>query len=173
LSGPRSEGPTLNTKARSPLDTTILVCEDDEQLGILVEMMLSDHGYHVLLAARAEQALEVAAEHANAIDVLVTDVELPQMSGPELVGHLQAKLPALPVLLLSGYPAEAIAGPPLSDGDYAFLQKPFSETSLLQKIQGLVESSQAPRGNDPQRQSASQGGESLVDPVSLRWRQHW
>jgi CheY-like chemotaxis protein len=134
--------------------------------------MLSEHGYHVLLAARAEQALELAAEHTGDIDVLVTDVELPQMSGPELVSQLQTKLPALQVLFLSGYPADAMPGPPLPDG-YAFLQKPFSETSLLQKIQGPVESSQAPQVNDPQRQSGSQGGESLVDPVSLRWRQDW
>jgi CheY-like chemotaxis protein len=134
-------------------------------------MMLSEHGYHVL-AARAEQALELAAEHTGEIDVLVTDVELSQMSGPELVGQLQTKLPALQVLFLSGYPADAMPGPPLPDG-YAFLQKPFSETSLLQKIQALVESPRAARGNDPQHQSGNQGGESLVDPVSLRWRQHW
>jgi CheY-like chemotaxis protein len=143
-------------------------------LGILVEIMLSAHGYHVLLAARAEQALELATEHAG-IDVLVTDVELPQMSGPELVGLLQTKFPALEVLLLSGYPADAMPGPPLPDG-YAFLQKPFSEISLLQKIQGLVESSRAPRGNGPRRQTGSQPGESPVDPVdpvSLRWHQHW
>ena len=103
--------------------------------------MLSEHGYHVLLAARAEQALELAAEHADEIGVVVTDVELPLMSGPELVGQLQSKLPALEVLFLSGYPAEAIPGPPLPDGDYAFLQKPFSEASLLQKVEALLESS--------------------------------
>jgi two-component system cell cycle sensor histidine kinase/response regulator CckA len=119
---------------------TILVCEDDEQLGTLVEMMLSEHGYRVLLAERGEQALELATEHAP-IDVLVTDVELPQMSGPELVGKLQTKLPALEVLFLSGYPAEAIPTPPLPDRHYAFLQKPFSEASLLQKVEALLESS--------------------------------
>jgi CheY-like chemotaxis protein len=98
--------------------------------------MLSEHGYNVLLAARAEQALELATEHAS-IDVLVTDVELPQMSGPELVGLLQTKFPALEVLLLSGYPADAMPGAPLPDG-YAFLQKPFSENSLLQMIHSLA-----------------------------------
>jgi CheY-like chemotaxis protein len=109
-------------------------------LGILVEMMLSEHGYNVLLADRGEQAIELAAEHAP-IDVLVTDVDLPQMSGPELVGKLQTKLPALEVIFLSGYPAEAIPRPPLPAGHYAFLQKPFSEDSLLQKVQALLESS--------------------------------
>jgi CheY-like chemotaxis protein len=102
---------------------------------MLVELMLSEHGYHVLLATRAERALELATEHAD-IDLLVTDVELPQMSGPELVGLLQTKFPALEVLLLSGHPPDAHV-----PDDYAFLQKPFSETSLLQEIEGLLESS--------------------------------
>lgn len=132
-------GRALNEKTtRRPPYTTVLVCEDDEQLGMLVEIILSEHGYNVLLAARAEQALELAAEHAGAIDVLVTDVELPRMSGPELVGRLQSEFPALEVLLLSGYPADSIPGRPMPD-DFAFLQKPFTETSLLQKIESLVE----------------------------------
>jgi CheY-like chemotaxis protein len=112
---------------------TILVCEDNDQLLRLVGIMLSVHGYRVLLAASAEQALELAAEHPDAIDVLVTDVDLPQMSGPELAVRLKANLPALEVLVLSGYPAYAIPGPPLPEG-HAFLQKPFSDTSLLQTI---------------------------------------
>jgi two-component system cell cycle sensor histidine kinase/response regulator CckA len=127
------------TTAHGPPSTTILVCEDDEQLRILVEVMLTEHGYRVLLAARAEQALELAAAHPDAVDVLVTDVELPQMSGPELVGRLQAKLPALEVLMLSGYPSDAIPGLRLPDGS-AFLQKPFTETSLLEKIHRLLDS---------------------------------
>jgi len=115
---------------------TILVCEDDEQLRMLVQLMLSDNGYSVLPAARGEQAVELAAEHTR-IDVLVTDVELPQMSGPELVERLQSTLPDLGVLFLSGYPADALPGPPLPD-EHAFLQKPFSETSLLEKVAQLV-----------------------------------
>ena len=114
---------------------TILVCEDDEQLRMLVQLMLIDHGYLVLPAARAEQAVELA-EH-EAIDILVTDVELPQMSGPELVARLQSTLPALGVLFLSGYPADALPGPPLP-GEHAFLQKPFSETSLIEKVAKLA-----------------------------------
>jgi CheY-like chemotaxis protein len=106
---------------------------------MLVEIMLSEHGYQVLLAARAEHALELATEH-SVIDVLVTDFELPQMTGPELVALLRTKFPGLEVLLLSGYAADAMPGSPLPDG-YAFLQKPFSEISLLQAVESLLESS--------------------------------
>jgi two-component system cell cycle sensor histidine kinase/response regulator CckA len=130
----------LNTEAADRPGTTILVCEDDEQLGLLVELMLSEHGYRVLRAARAEQALELATEHMD-IDVLVTDVELPQMTGPELVGLLQTKFPTLEVLLLSGYPAGAMPGAPPVPGDFAFLQKPFSKDALIDTIQGLLEPS--------------------------------
>ena len=97
--------------------------------------MLRDHGYLVIPAARAEHAVELA-EH-EAIDVLVTDVQLPQMSGPELVARLQLALPRLGVLFLSGYPADALPGPPLPD-EHAFLQQPFSETSLIEKVAKLA-----------------------------------
>ena len=79
---------------------------------MLVQLMLIDHGYSVLPAARAEQAVELAAQEA--IDVLVTDVELPQMSGPELVARLQITLPDS-VSFPSGYPADALPGPPLPE----------------------------------------------------------
>ncbi len=124
------------TAANGPLSTTILVCEDDEQLRSLVEMMLREHGYRVLLAAEAEQAVEIAAANAGAIDIVVTDVHLPQMTGPELVERLHTIQPAFEVLFLSGYPAEMIPGQPLPGGS-EFLQKPFDETSLLRTIRSL------------------------------------
>jgi CheY-like chemotaxis protein len=119
-------------------NATVLVCEDDEQLRTLVDMMLSDHGYRVLLSARAEEALELAAEHAGAIDVLVTDVHLPQMSGPELVERLRTTQPSFEVLFLSGYPADMIRRRPVPDGS-EFLRKPFDESSLLRSIDSLLD----------------------------------
>jgi FixJ family two-component response regulator len=67
-------------------------------------------------------------------------VVMPRMSGARLIEELHVELPGLVVLLLSGYPAESIPGPLLPDGDYAFLQKPFDEDSLLQKVAILLES---------------------------------
>ena len=113
---------------------TILVCEDDDQLRTVVELMLDGQGYRVLLAARPEQALELAAEHPHAIDVLVTDLSLPQMSGTELAARLKKSVPELEVLVLSGHPPDVLRGP-----CHAYLQKPFSDTSLLQTIRLLLE----------------------------------
>ena len=120
------------TAAHGPLRSTILVCEDDEQLRMLVEMMLRNHGYDVLLAGRAEQAVEIAAAHAGAIDIVVTDVHLPQMTGPELVERLHTIQPDFEVVFLSGYPVDMIPGQLPSGSE--FLQKPFDETSLLETI---------------------------------------
>ena len=113
---------------------TILVCEDDDQLRTVVELMLDGEGYRVLLAARPEQALELAAENEDPIDVLVTDLSLPQMSGTELADRLKDRVPEMEVLVLSGHPPDAIHG-----SRHAYLQKPFSDTSLLQTIRLLLE----------------------------------
>jgi two-component system, cell cycle sensor histidine kinase and response regulator CckA len=113
---------------------TILVCEDDDQLRTVVEIMLDGQGYRVLLAARPQQALELAAEHCDAIDLLVTDLSLPQMSGTELADRLRACVPNLEVLVLSGHPPDGLRGP-----HQAYLQKPFTDTSLLQTIRLLLE----------------------------------
>jgi two-component system cell cycle sensor histidine kinase/response regulator CckA len=128
----------LNTTDDRPPCTTILVCEDDERMRLLVEMVLSEHGYRVLLAARPEEALELAASYDDPIDVVVTDVHLPSMTGPELVERLHTVRPSFEVLFLSGYPADMIPGqPPV--GDAEFLQKPFDEISLLHTISLLLE----------------------------------
>jgi DNA-binding NtrC family response regulator len=113
---------------------TILVCEDDDQLRTVVELMLDGEGYRVLLAARPEQALELAAENDDSIDVLVTDLSLPQMSGTELADRLKDSVPEMEVLVLSGHPPDAVNNP-----RHAYLQKPFSDTSLLQTIRLLLE----------------------------------
>ena len=113
---------------------TILVCEDDDQLRTVVELMLDGEGYRVLLAARPEQALELAAENEDSIDVLVTDLSLPQMSGTELADRLKNSAPEMEVLVLSGHPPDAVHG-----RRHAYLQKPFSDTSLLQTIRLLLE----------------------------------
>jgi len=117
---------------------TVLVCEDDELVRILIETMLTENGYRVLTAARPREALQLAASHEGPIDVVVTDVVMPELSGPELVEQLEDVRPGLDVLFLSGYSAETIRGPALPEGS-AFLQKPFDDIALLQRIRALLE----------------------------------
>jgi PAS domain S-box-containing protein len=117
---------------------TILVCEDDELVRALLETILTEHGYRVLLAARPEKALELAETHGSTIDVLVSDVVMPQMSGIELVERLSQSRPELRVVLLSGYSPETIDGDNLPPGS-SFLQKPFDDIALLQTIRALLD----------------------------------
>jgi PAS domain S-box-containing protein len=128
---------------------TVLVCEDDDLVRNLVETMLTENGYRVLAAARPDEALEFASAHDEPIQILVTDVVMPQMSGPELVDKLHAVRPELEVLFLSGYSAETVRLRALQDGA-AFLQKPFDDVSLLQRIRSLL---------DPTERATTIGGE--------------
>jgi len=121
---------------------TILVCEDDRQLGLLIEIMLGEHGYRVLVAARPDEALELAASHGGPIDLLVTDVGLQGMNGPELAQRLRGVHPAMQVLFVSGHCADDHERLRLPEGA-AFLQKPFRPETLVEKAQGLLAASAA------------------------------
>jgi two-component system cell cycle sensor histidine kinase/response regulator CckA len=142
---PAAAGPAV-VKAFAPANRpgqlvgteTILVCEDDDLVRVLIETMLTENGYRVLAAARPAEAIELAAQHPGPIDVLVTDVVMPQMSGPELVHELEEVRPECEVLFLSGYSAETVRGRALQERA-AFLQKPFDDVSLLQRIRTLLD----------------------------------
>ena len=133
--------PLATTEARrgTTVDRTILVCEDDKNLRVLIEIMLSQHGYRVLLAARPDEALEFAATHHGPIHLLITDLALQTMWGPELAKRLQTMRPEAEVLFVSGHSA-ADAGLP---DEAAFLQKPFHPMTLLEKIRGLLAATRA------------------------------
>src|SRR5262249_11693864 len=117
---------------------TILVCEDDNLVQTLIQAILTESGYRVLSASRAQEALDLAESHDGPISVLVTDVVMPQMSGPELVERIAPIRPDLKILFLSGYSGEMLRNRALPEGS-AFLEKPFDEASLLESIRTLLE----------------------------------
>jgi PAS domain S-box-containing protein len=117
---------------------TVLVCEDDELVRILIETILTENGYRVLSASHPDEALELVAAATDQIDVLVTDVVMPRMSGPQLVERLRAARAEFDVLFLSGYPEETFRDRPLAEGS-AYLQKPFDDIALLQQLRGLLD----------------------------------
>ena len=105
---------------------TILVVEDEAGIRALVRKILRRQGYEVLEAASGQGALTLREEHAAPIDLLITDVLMPQMGGPELVDRLRAQALDMKVLYVSGYPDDAtIYAGELSPGT-AVLQKPFT-----------------------------------------------
>ena len=117
---------------------TILVVEDDDPLRMVLDVILSDHGYVVLAAGHGEEARALAAEHPAPIDALVTDFQLPEMTARELIEAVRAERPGLKVLVISGHPSDGVPGPPLPE-DIAFLRKPFSDVALLESVEQLLE----------------------------------
>jgi len=131
------EAPLPLARSRAGTQTVLLV-EDEEGLRELSRRLLLRHGYTVLVAADAGEALRLFAEHP-AIDVLLTDVVMPGASGPELTRKLMEQRPALRVIYMSGYTEEAIAQHGVIKPGVAFLNKPFTSDALGEKIREVLE----------------------------------
>src|SRR5205823_765288 len=86
---------------------TILVCEDDDLVRTFIEVTLTDQGYTVFATPGPDEALEFAATHTGPIDILLSDVIMPHLSGPDLAGRLTAGRPGIKVIFVSGYAADA------------------------------------------------------------------
>jgi len=117
---------------------TLLLVEDEVGLRTVVDESLRQEGYRVLLAANGMDALEVAAQHEGPIQLLITDVIMPFVSGPELAQSLRTLRPETRVLYISGYTADKFADHPRVDPDLALLQKPFKLVDLAQKVRDLL-----------------------------------
>ena len=117
--------------------STILLVDDEEALRVAARRMLQRAGFTVIQASDGADALRVLAEHTGPVHVLVTDVVMPNMSGPDLVDRMLPSRPGIRVLFLSGYSPEMIRGRGLPEGS-AFLQKPFDAVALVRKIRALI-----------------------------------
>ncbi len=116
----------------------ILVCEDEEGVRRLIEVILTTEGYRVLATGDPREALEIAASDAT-IDALVSDVIMPEMSGPDLAQRLKTLRPGLRTLFISGYTAETVRGRGRLPLGSAFLEKPFDQASLLRSLRALLD----------------------------------
>jgi PAS domain S-box-containing protein len=125
-------------KAAAQVSGTVLLVEDELGLRTVVDESLRQEGYSVLLAANGMDALDVAARHQGPIQLLITDVIMPFVSGPQLAQSLKALRPETRVLYISGYTADKFADYPKLDPDLALLQKPFKLVDLAQKVRDLL-----------------------------------
>jgi nitrogen-specific signal transduction histidine kinase/ActR/RegA family two-component response regulator len=139
---PTSENPVADELETSvderPRGTaTVLVAEDDAGLRRLMVRVLSRNGYHVLVAASGEEAVELARDAGASLDLLVSDVVMSELSGPELAKVLQGENAALRVLLTSGT-ADASVLEGLTPGTSAFMAKPFRPSALIDQVYDLL-----------------------------------
>ena len=118
---------------------TILMVEDEEAVRGLALLSLQMHGYQVLAAADGGEALHILEAHCGAVDLVLSDVVMPVLSGPELVRALRARHPRLKVLFMSGYTDDAVVRHGLLEAEVAFIQKPFTPLDLARKVRQLLD----------------------------------
>ena len=118
---------------------TILLVEDEAPVRAVARQILERHGYTVIEAADGAVALALAERHGKRIDLLLTDVVMPQMSGPELARRLRAGRPGLRVLCMSGYTDDSIVRHGIASSDIAFLMKPLTPDALARKVREVLD----------------------------------
>ena len=117
---------------------TVLLVEDLDSVRVLVRAILGRNGYHVLEAQSGEAALDLAAAYPGKIHLLVTDVVMPRLTGPDLAERLRALRPELKVLFMSGYTDGAMAHHGLLEPGMEFVQKPVAPNVLLAKVREIL-----------------------------------
>jgi CheY-like chemotaxis protein len=113
------------------------VVEDEALVRDVACRILGDHGYEVLAATDAAAALRICQELDRPIDLLLTDVVMPGLSGPELVEQVRALRPGIPTLFMSGYPGDVLLRRSPTAGTEV-VGKPFTATTLLEKVRSAV-----------------------------------
>ena len=141
---PRVEGsvstpPPTPSEVRSGHGETLLVVEDQKGVRDLVKNTLEDIGYVVLTAEDGEEAIERVSELDGRVDLMVTDVIMPRLGGPETVRRMRDEHPDLKVVYVSGYSEEDLGMHDLAEANTLFLRKPFGLEELCRAVQSLLE----------------------------------
>ena len=116
---------------------TILVVEDHPDLLKLVQKILEDVDFTVLPANNAKEAIRIEATFAGTIDLLLSDVMMPGMSGPDLAKELKEQRPEMRIILMSAYPAGGLL---VLNNGWHFIQKPFMPRALVARIKDVLQS---------------------------------
>ena len=118
---------------------TILLVEDEEQVRTVASSILRRQGYRVIAAQHAGEALLICERHLGALDLLLTDVVMPQMSGPELAKRLAVARPEMKLLCMSGYTDDSVVRHGVLASGVAFLQKPITPATLAAKVRAVLD----------------------------------
>jgi two-component system, cell cycle sensor histidine kinase and response regulator CckA len=117
---------------------TILIVEDNGSARMALEALLEALGYKVIATADAAEALDAFSQQADTVDLLISDLILPQTSGPELYDQLRQLRPGLPCIIMSGYPLEDESERLKRHGIYHWLQKPFNMRRLSELLHEVM-----------------------------------
>jgi two-component system cell cycle sensor histidine kinase/response regulator CckA len=135
-------------------DETVLVAEDQADIRNLIQIALVEAGYHVIAAATPAEALAMGSAPGISVDILLTDVVMPGMSGPVLAAELLRRRPDIEVLYMSGYVGDALTQHGLDETAAALIHKPFKPDQLLQMIRTILDARPSTRAR---RQSQTVG----------------
>jgi len=140
---PRAEGDVDVERAPAPSSVrgseTILLVEDNDPLRLVTATMLRRNGYEVLDVPRPGDALLLSGRHPGRIHLLLTDVVMPQMSGPELAERLVRQRPDMKVICMSGYTDDSVVRHGVLEAHHASLQKPITPQSLAIKVRAVLD----------------------------------
>ena len=131
--------PEAEADHRVPEGEVVLVVEDEEALREVTKRILTRNGFRVLTAASGQEAIEIASSYQGDIHLLVTDVIMPQMLGKEAAEQIQRIIPSVKVLFMSGYARPVLASEGRLEPNMALLEKPFSETELIDKATQVLD----------------------------------
>lgn len=131
--------PMPDAEQRPTGGETVLVVEDERAILVLVSHILKGRGYRVLSANSPTDALTIAASHAGSIDLLLTDVIMPEMNGRDLASAVQQRHPQCRALFMSGYTSDVIARHGVLDDGVAFVQKPFTIDALASRVRQTLD----------------------------------
>jgi two-component system NtrC family sensor kinase len=116
----------------------VLVAEDDALVRGMLERLLTELGYEVRTARHGQEALDLATSSGAPFDLVITDVRMPRMNGPELGRRMEERWPGIPVLYISGYDVEASTGREVAHRRSAFMRKPFDPDELARRVARLL-----------------------------------
>ncbi|RDI75177.1 Response regulator receiver domain [Gaiella occulta] len=122
---------------------TVLIAEDEELMRSFASRVLAEAGYAVVVAGDGVEALELLRERLDVVDLVLTDLDMPGMTGRELLQRVRELAPGLPVLLMSGYTSDGVDAEIAAAAPAAFIAKPFASGALTARVAELLASAGA------------------------------